>query len=91
MCCRTHQPDFVFAGCRTASPSRAASSLSPAVRVFLQVCVLTLAHLCLSELLQPVRTRLCPAVRVNTLHQGSQGQTFAVEEAAKHLLLFVRF
>lgn len=49
-------------------------SLSPAVIVFLQVCLLTGFRLCLTELLQPVRTGLSLAVRLNTFIKGHKAQ-----------------
>lgn len=67
---------------------RARLSMSPTVIVFLQVCLLTGVRLCLTELLQPVRPGLCPAVRQHA-HQRTQDQTFSVDKAAKHHLLFV--
>lgn len=45
-------------------------SLSPAVIVFLQVCLLIAIRPCLTEQLQPVRTGLCPAVGLNTFIKG---------------------
>lgn len=59
----------------TISGSGAARpSLSPAVIVFLQVCLLPGFCLCLTELLRPVRTGLCPAVRLKTFIKGHRAK-----------------
>lgn len=47
-------------------------SLSPAVIVFPQVCLLTAISLCLLKLLQPVS--LCPVVRLTTFIQGRKAK-----------------
>lgn len=61
-------------GVTISGSCRARPSLSPAVIVFLQVCLLTGIRLCLTELLQPVRTGLCPAVRLNASIKGHKAK-----------------
>lgn len=73
---------------------RARPSLSPAVIVFLQVCLLTGIRLCLTELLRPVRTGLCPAVGLNTFIKSHKAKALLWTRQQNifcyllHLLLF---